>query len=131
MESKELPINLNDAYVKGLHQNDVMCDINLSYRYRRIISNYKKDSAGNSIPRLPTDIHQLLQWLVLSKRALKWREIQVLKSISHQDEESFIDRKEAFWGHVKDICGPLVNFNSEGNGDDEGTVELIHLTAKE
>ncbi|CAI7571231.1 unnamed protein product [Penicillium pancosmium] len=65
----------------------------------------------------------VLQWLTLARRPLEWREIQVLKSIDRR-EQSIDFERQRFHVDAKDLCGPLVNVS------EDGTVELIHLTAK-
>ncbi|KAJ5403895.1 hypothetical protein N7509_003766 [Penicillium cosmopolitanum] len=66
----------------------------------------------------------VLQWLTLARRPLEWREIQVLKSIDRR-EQSIDFERQRFHVDAKDLCGPLVNVS------EDGTVELIHLTAKQ
>ena len=69
------------------------------------------------------DSDMLLSWLACAKRPLKWREIQVAKSIKLEDS-SFDLEKRRFRVDSKELCGSLVEIR------DDGTVELIHLTAK-
>lgn len=65
----------------------------------------------------------LLSWLVCAKRSLKWHEIQGAKSID-VDTQAVDYRKLHFRVDSKDLCGSLVEIRSDG------TVELVHLTAK-
>ncbi|KAK4196326.1 hypothetical protein QBC40DRAFT_351857 [Triangularia verruculosa] len=65
----------------------------------------------------------LLSWLVCAKRSMKWHEIQGAKSIDVATET--VDfRRLRFRVDSKDLCGSLVEIRSDG------TVELVHLTAK-
>lgn len=57
-----------------------------------------------------------------AKRAVKWHEIQAAKSIN-VDTQS-VDLERRFLDDSKDICGSLVEIH------DNGTVELVHTTAK-
>jgi len=65
----------------------------------------------------------LLNWLVCAKRSMKWYEIQGAKSID-VEEQSVNYRKLRFRVDSKDLCGSLVEIRFDG------TVELVHLTAK-
>lgn len=65
----------------------------------------------------------LLRWLVCTKRSLKWHEIQGLKSIN-LDEQSVEFERQRFVVAPKDLCESLVEIRSDG------TLELVHLTAK-
>lgn len=69
------------------------------------------------------DILMLLGWLVSAKRSLKWHEIQGLKSIN-LDERSIAFERKSFVVSPKDLCDSLVEIRSDG------TIELVHLTAK-
>jgi hypothetical protein len=60
--------------------------------------------------------------LVCAKRPLKWREIQALKSINL--DEQLVDERQRFVVAPKDLCESLVELRSDG------TLELVHLTAK-
>lgn len=79
------------------------------------------DSRENSIPK---EVKLILQWLTLARRPLEWREIQVLKSIDRQKQSIDFERQMFRVDTAKELCGPLVNVF------EDGTVELIHLTAK-
>lgn len=68
---------------------------------------------------------KLLRWLVLARRPLKWREIQVLTSINLHARRVDFERQMFRVTSAKDICGSLVDVR------EDGTVELIHLTAKQ
>jgi hypothetical protein len=73
---------------------------------------------------IPKDVKMVLQWLTLARRPLEWREIQVLKSIDRREQSIDFERQK-FHVDAKDLCGPLANVSKDG------TVELIHLTAKQ
>ncbi|CVK85016.1 uncharacterized protein FMAN_01938 [Fusarium mangiferae] len=66
---------------------------------------------------------QLLGWLVCAKRPLKWHEIQSLKSIN-VDQQLVDFPRHQFSVSGKDLCGSLVELQ------EDGTLELIHLSAK-
>jgi len=65
----------------------------------------------------------LLRWLVCAKRPLKWHEIQAAKSIDLKNQLVNLQGL-SFRIDSKDLCGSLVEIR------DDGTVELVHLTAK-
>ncbi|KAH6845783.1 hypothetical protein B0I37DRAFT_381087 [Chaetomium sp. MPI-CAGE-AT-0009] len=65
----------------------------------------------------------LLSWLTCAKRSMKWHEIQGAKSID-LDAQSVDFGMLSFRVDSKDLCGSLVEIRSDG------TVELVHLTAK-
>lgn len=67
----------------------------------------------------------LLSWLVCAKRPLKWYEIQTARSIDLEEHTVNLNRY-SFRDGPKDICGSLVE-----EDDVNGTVELVHLTAKQ
>ncbi|KAJ5901293.1 hypothetical protein N7504_007286 [Penicillium tannophilum] len=95
LDPTRLPVDINDAY-------------------RRILDNLKSS----------TGYMKLLRWLVLARRPLKWREIQVLTSINLHARRVDFERQMFRVTSAKDICGSLVDVR------EDGTVELIHLTAK-
>ena len=74
-------------------------------------------------PAEKKDISMLLNWLVCAKRPLKWHEIQGAKSIDLEGQSVEWERRR-FRVNPKDLCGSLVEIMPEG------TVELVHLTAK-
>ncbi|KAJ5563904.1 hypothetical protein N7513_000146 [Penicillium frequentans] len=96
LDPTRLPVDINDAY-------------------RRILDNMNSS----------TGYMKVLQWLVLARRPLKWREIQVLKSINLHARRVDFERQMFRVTSAKDICGSLVDVR------EDGTVELIHLTAKQ
>ncbi|KAK3316036.1 hypothetical protein B0H66DRAFT_560170, partial [Apodospora peruviana] len=69
------------------------------------------------------DSRTLLAWLACAKRSLKWHEIQGAKSIFvHSQSVDLASGR--FVEDSKDLCGSLVEIRADG------TVELVHLTAK-
>jgi hypothetical protein len=66
----------------------------------------------------------LLEWLVLARKPLKWREIQVLKSMDTEQQSIDFDRQMFLVKDPREICGSFVKVR------EDGSVELIHLTAK-
>ena len=69
------------------------------------------------------DALMLFGWLVCAKRPLKWHEIQGLKSVNLEKRSVEFERQK-FVVAPKDLCESLVEIQSDG------TVELVHLTAK-
>lgn len=65
----------------------------------------------------------LLGWLVCAKRPLKFHEIQTMKSINLDQRVVEFERRR-FRVHPKDLCESLVDVR------EDGTIELVHLTAK-
>lgn len=66
----------------------------------------------------------LLRWLSCAKRPLKWHEIQVMKSIDPESQAIEFDRRR-FYVTAHDLCESLVECRQDG------TVELVHSTARE
>ncbi len=93
--------------------------LTLFSRYSRILARLF-DHASDSERR---GSRTLLSWLVCAKRTLTWAEIQGAKSINIDDQ--LVDfQGRSFRVDSKDLCGSLVEIRSDG------TVELVHLTAK-
>jgi hypothetical protein len=65
----------------------------------------------------------LLRWLVCAKRSLKMHEVQTLKSIDLDGRTVDFERRH-FRVHPKDLCESLVDVRQDG------TIELVHMTAK-
>lgn len=65
----------------------------------------------------------LLRWLICAKRPLKWHEIQGARCINLDKQTIDWDRRQ-FRVDSKELCGALVEVRPDG------TVELVHLTAK-
>lgn len=74
-----------------------------------------------------SDVERLLQWLVCTKRPLKWYEFQATTCVNFNGEE--YDPKsfaQTMWRESpKDLCGSLVEHHKDG------TVEFVHPTARE
>ncbi|KAI1205006.1 putative zinc finger protein [Annulohypoxylon truncatum] len=69
------------------------------------------------------DTLHLLGWLVCARRPLKWHEIQGMKSVN-LDEQCVDYSRQSFVKSPKDLCASFLETRSDG------TIELIHLTAK-
>lgn len=69
------------------------------------------------------EVLSLLGWLVCAKRSLKWHEIQGMKAIN-LDERIVDHERQQFLVAPKDLCESLVEVR------DDGTLELVHLSAK-
>jgi hypothetical protein len=65
----------------------------------------------------------LLGWLVCAKRPLKLHEVQTMKSINLEQRTVEFERRR-FRVDPKDLCESLVEVRLDG------TVELVHLTAR-
>ncbi|KAH8708495.1 hypothetical protein GQ44DRAFT_627937 [Phaeosphaeriaceae sp. PMI808] len=65
----------------------------------------------------------LLGWLVCAKRSLKMHEVQTMKSIDVDRRAVDFERRH-FRVHPKELCESLVDVR------DDGTVELVHTTAR-
>ncbi|KAI8630498.1 putative zinc finger protein [Xylariaceae sp. FL1651] len=87
--------------------------------YRRIM----RRMAEQAPKAARDDALRLLGWLVCAKRPLKWHEIQAMNSINLEEQRIALDR-QSFIKSPKDLCASLVETRSDG------TVELVHLTAK-
>lgn len=88
--------------------------------YRRILSRIKENTSRASMK----DALALLEWLVLARKPLRWREIQVLKSMDLDQQSIDFHRQGFLVKDPRDICGSFVEVR------DDGSVELIHLTAR-
>lgn len=65
----------------------------------------------------------ILRWLVCAKRSLKMHEVQTMKSINlHKGTVEFERRR--FRVHLKELCESLVEVR------EDGTIELVHMTAR-
>ncbi len=65
----------------------------------------------------------LLSWLVCAKRSLKMHEVQTMKSIDVDRRAVEFERRH-FRVHPKDLCESLVDVR------EDGTIELVHMTAR-
>lgn len=73
---------------------------------------------------------KILAWLMVAERPLKVREIDSLFCINIERGEADFDRKPLVT--CKAICGSLVDVEPiNTSSDPEGTVTLVHGTAKE
>lgn len=107
-----------DSLDEELEPNVFPKEINQAYS--RIIKRIFNDHI--SLPE-KKDSLMLLGWLVCTKRPLKWHEIQGAKSIDIERRSVEMERRR-FRVDSKDLCGSLVEIRGDG------TVELVHLTAK-
>ncbi|KAL2064449.1 hypothetical protein VTL71DRAFT_4943 [Oculimacula yallundae] len=86
--------------------------------YRRIINKI------NAKPKKARDeARRLLGWIVCAKRPLKSHEVQTMKSVNLEEGEIAFDRQR-FRVDLKDLCESLIDVRADGS------IELIHLTAK-
>ena len=65
----------------------------------------------------------ILGWLVVAKRPLRWHEIQCLKSIN-------LDKATVEYERQKFLFGPTDLLDSLVDAREDGTVQLVHLSAK-
>ncbi|KAF2807330.1 putative zinc finger protein [Mytilinidion resinicola] len=87
--------------------------------YRRIMVRINQQASRSRME----DALMLFGLLVCAKRPLKWHEIQGVKSINLDDQSVELERRK-FVVAPKDLCESLVELRSDG------TLELVHLTAK-
>lgn len=86
-------------------------------RYARIVDRIFKD------PSVKEDAARLLGWLVCAQRPLKWHEIQGAISIDLEAQDVDFEER-GLRVDSKDLCSSLVEKGIDGS------VELVHLTAK-
>ncbi|KAI0898910.1 putative zinc finger protein [Annulohypoxylon nitens] len=89
--------------------------VTINDAYRRIVQQIPQEAIEDTM--------RLLGWLVCAKRPLKWHEIQAMKSVDPIHQSLDFDR-QSFVKSPKELCGSLLETRSDG------TIELIHLTAK-
>lgn len=65
----------------------------------------------------------ILGWLVCAKRSLKMYELQTMKSIDLKRRAVQFDQRR-FRVDLKDLCESLIDVR------EDGTIELVHLSAK-
>jgi hypothetical protein len=65
----------------------------------------------------------LLSWLTFTKRPLKMREIQALKSIKVEQRDVDVERRR-FRDDLKDLCESLIEVR------EDQTVDFVHVTVK-
>jgi hypothetical protein len=87
-------------------------------RYKRIMKKIldKPDRARD-------EAKMLLGWLVCAKRPLKSHEVQTMKSVNLERRRIEFDRRR-FRVNPKELCESLVDIR------EDGSIELVHLTAK-
>ncbi|KAF2178004.1 putative zinc finger protein [Zopfia rhizophila CBS 207.26] len=120
--AKLIWINLSgQTSIRGLEEElkPQVFPTEINKAYERIMVRIKQQASPARIEEVLT----LLGWLVCAKRSLKWHEIQGLKAINL--DEQFVDHeRQKFLVAPKDLCESLVEIRSDG------TLELVHLTAK-
>jgi adenylate kinase family enzyme len=87
------------------------------HRYGRIL----KRILDETRPAYCQGARKILAWLVCAMRTLKWREIQC--AISIDADAGIIDPDQRLVMQPKDICGSLVEQQSDGS------LQLVHTTA--
>ena len=91
------------------------------YSYDRILT---RILGPNIRPKSRRDsIQKLLGWLACARRPLRWPEIQCAAALDLDNGTISHDRE--FREDCKNLCASLVNLS------DDGTVSLVHSTAKE
>jgi hypothetical protein len=90
-----------------------------SYSYNRILTRIQETASESRWK----EVQMVLGWLVVAKRPLKWSEIQCLKALNLNKSSIEYDRKK-FLLAPKDLFDSLVDWR------DDGTVQLVHLSAK-
>lgn len=91
----------------------------IHYSYGRIMARIEAEAS----PTRWEEVRMVLGWLVCAKRPLKWHEIQAMKALN-LDKESFQYDRQRFRPAPKDLFDSLVEHR------DDGTVQLVHLSAK-
>jgi hypothetical protein len=106
---------LDEVYViHGLHYHIELTPS----RYKRIMRKILDKPA-----RARDEAMMLLGWLVCAKRPLKSHEVQTMKSINLERRRIEFHRRR-FRVSPKDLCESLVDIR------EDGSIELVHLTAK-
>ncbi|RYP30902.1 hypothetical protein DL767_006034 [Monosporascus sp. MG133] len=103
-------------------QNDVL-PTELKQAYARIILRLFNRETSNKHNSRRAAFLFILKWLVCAKRTVKWREIQAAKAVDIDSQTVDIERRR-FRQDCKDLCGSMVETF------DDGSVELVHTTAK-
>lgn len=75
------------------------------------------------VPAERDEALMLLGWLVCAKRSLKMHEVQTFKSIDLDNRAVHFEQRH-FRVHPKELCESLVDVR------EDGTIELVHMTAK-
>ncbi|KAF2267625.1 putative zinc finger protein [Lojkania enalia] len=87
--------------------------------YERIMQRIKDQAS----PTRWKEVVMVLGWLVCAKRPLQWHEIQTLKAMNMDNESIDYDRQRF-------VVAPMDLFDSLVERRDDGTVQLVHLSAK-
>ncbi|KAK7750570.1 hypothetical protein SLS62_007546 [Diatrype stigma] len=93
--------------------------VKLDQVYERILDRVNESKTDNVLKYL----NQILGWIVCARRPLRWREIQGAVSIDLENEH--IDYKKEISESPKGLFASLVEVK------EDGTVELVHGTARE
>ncbi|KAH8586238.1 hypothetical protein B0O99DRAFT_644911 [Bisporella sp. PMI_857] len=116
--AKYLEIQLTrSALLEELHPDKL--PIKLDEVYERILNRICQLRSGN----ISDQVRLVLGWIVCAKRPLRWREIQGALSINL--DQQHIDYDKKLLASPKELFGSLVELDSDG------TVQLIHATARE
>lgn len=93
------------------------------FRYARIVDRILNQ---NTLTR-KSDAQRLLQWLVCTKRPLKWYEFQATTCVDMNGEDYDPKRFSLrMWRESpKDLCGSLIEHHKDG------TINFVHPTARE
>ncbi|RYP19480.1 hypothetical protein DL765_003320 [Monosporascus sp. GIB2] len=103
-------------------QNDVL-PTELKQAYARIMLRlFNRETPNKRDSRRVASLF-ILKWLVCAKRTVKWREIQAAKAVDIDSQTVDVERRR-FRQDCKDLCGSMVEMF------DDGSVELVHTTAK-
>jgi hypothetical protein len=117
LDPQVFPTGLKQAYVSvaiPITANDVLTIL----RYGRIL----KRILDEKRPAYCEGARKILAWLVCAMRTLKWREIQC--AISTDSDAGIIDPSQRLVMQPKEICGSLVEQQSDGG------LQLVHTTAR-
>lgn len=93
------------------------------FRYARIVERI----LNQNTPTRKSDAQRLLQWLVCTKRPLKWYEFQATTCVDLKEQDYDPKRfSQRMWRESpKDLCGSLIEHHKDG------TVDFVHPTARE
>lgn len=88
------------------------------HRYNRILNRIEAEAS----PSRWKEVMMVLGWLVVAKRPLRWHEVQCLKAMNPDNDLVEYDREKFFVG-PKDLFHSLVDWR------EDGTIQLVHLSA--
>lgn len=93
------------------------------YRYARIIERVLNQNTSTR----KSDAQRLLQWLVCTKRPLKWYEFQAAACVDFngEDYDPKVFSRRMWRESPKDLCGSLIEHHKDE------TVDFVHPTARE